>query len=197
MLACNMASVFGRHGHKTLLMDLDLRRPALHRSFNLKNNNGIIHYLREKETFPGPLVKDPSLGIHVMEPNVHLMCAGGHSQDATEVIVSNDFEGLLDALKEEYSLIILDTPPLGVFPDALLLSEMADEIIYMIRHGKPRRTAVQNMIHRLRGAQSELLGVVVNDLPPKKAYYYYSQYGYYSYYTYRNYQKYYQSTEKS
>ena len=70
MLACNMASVFGRHGHKTLLMDLDLRRPALHRSFNLKNNNGIIHFLREKKTFPGPLVKDPSLGIHVMEPNV-------------------------------------------------------------------------------------------------------------------------------
>lgn len=196
MLASNMASIFGRHGHKTLLMDLDLRRPTLHRSFNLKNDLGLIHHLEKSDPFPGPLTKDPSLGIHEMEPNVHMMCSGGHSRDATEIIVSNKFQNLLKSLHDEYSLIILDTPPLGVFPDALLLAEMADEIIYMIRHGKPKRTAVRNLLHKLRGTSSDLLGVVVNDLPPKKASYYYGHYGYYSYYTYKNYQKYYGNKDK-
>ena len=191
MLASNMASVFGRHGHKTLLVDLDLRRPTLHRSFSLSNKRGLIHYLQNIDPFPGPLTKDPALGIHEMEPNVHLMCSGGHSRDATEIIVSNEFKALLEALHEEYSLIILDTPPLGVFPDALLLAEMSDEIIYLVRHGKPKRTAVRNLLHKLRGTKSNLLGVVVNDLPPKKASYYYGHYGYYNYYTYKNHQKYY------
>ena len=45
MLASNMASIFGRHGHKTLLLDLDLRRPTLHRGFNLSNKQGIISYM--------------------------------------------------------------------------------------------------------------------------------------------------------
>jgi succinoglycan biosynthesis transport protein ExoP len=194
MLASNMASIFGRHGHKTLLVDLDLRRPTLHRSFNLSNKCGLIHYLESTDPFPGPLTKDPALGIHEMEPNAHLMCSGGHSRDATEIIVSNEFKALIKALHEEYSLIILDTPPLGVFPDALLLAEMADEIIYLVRHGKPKRTAVRNLLHKIRGTKSDLLGVVVNDLPPKKASYYYGHYGYYNYYTYKSYQKYYTDT---
>ena len=93
----------------------------------------------------------------------------------------------MESLKAEYSLLILDTPPLGVFPDALLLAEKADEILYLIRHGKPKRTAVRNLIHKLQATNSNVLGVVVNDLPPKKASYY-GQYGYYSYYKYKSYQ---------
>tara|TARA_A100001037_G_scaffold251299_1_gene234712 strand:- start:53 stop:970 length:918 start_codon:yes stop_codon:yes gene_type:complete len=196
MLASNMASIFGRHGHKTLLMDLDLRRPTLHRGFGFSNKQGLVHHLKSNEKFMGPITKAPTLGIHELEPNVHLLCSGGHSKDATEMIVSLQFQSLLESLRSEYSLIILDTPPLGVFPDALLLAEKADEILYLIRHGRPKRSAVRNLLHKLRATQSHLLGVVVNDLPPKKASYYYGQYGYYSYYTYKNYQKYYSKPGK-
>jgi len=195
MLACNMASVFGRHGHKTLLIDVDLRRPTLHRIFNHKNSRGLIRFLNNKDSFPGPITKDPALGIFEMEPNVHLMCSGGHSRDATEIIVDVEFKALLKSLHEEYSLIILDTPPLGVFPDALLLADMSDELLYLIRHGKPKRTAVKSLMQKLQGTQVDLLGVIVNDLPPKKSSHYYGYHGYYNYYTYKNYQKYYGSAE--
>ena len=187
MLASNMASIFGRHGHKTLLLDLDLRRPSLHRGFNLSNKQGIINHVRTKEKFLGPITKAPTLGIHELEENVHLLCSGGHSRDATELIVSNQFDSLMESLKAEYSLLIVDTPPLGVFPDALLLAEKSDEILYLIRHGKPKRTAVRNLIQKLQATDSKVLGVVVNDLPPKKASYY-GQYGYYSYNKYKSYQ---------
>ena len=77
MLASNMASIFGRHGHKTLLMDLDLRRPSLHRGFKLSNKQGIINHVRTKEKFLGPITKDPSLGIHELEENVHITLLWG------------------------------------------------------------------------------------------------------------------------
>lgn len=189
-VASNLAGAFAAHGMKTLLLDTDLRRPVQHRAFNLDNDFGLLRWLNQKRPVaPNPL-DDKDLGIKECAPNLYLLRTGGTTRRSTELLDPATIQGLLTALRTQFDIIIIDTPPAGVFPDALALSEHAAEIIYVVRYNHVSRPAVRRVIEHIARSGIEQSGIVLNMMPSGRgSAAYYSGYGHYGSKYYAEYAK--------
>lgn len=185
LISCNVAGSFARHGKKTLLVDCDLRRPMLHRHFKQQNNAGLIPWFEAGAALDGDLATNPTLGIIKVGENLSLLCSGGRSKSPTELLENPIFGQLLERLKREYDLVIVDSPPLGAVTDSLLIAERIDEVVYVCRFNRAYRKHIRLYMRALRNGKNEILGVVLNGLSPRRIEYY-SNYRYY-----RSYKKYY------
>ncbi len=185
LISCNTAGSFARHGKKTLLIDGDLRRPMLHRHFKQQNNAGLIPWFEGGGAMEGDLATNPALGIIPVGENLSLLCSGGRSKSPTELLENPLFGQLLERLKREYDLVIVDSPPLGAVTDSLLIAERIDEVVYVCRFNRAYRKHIRLYMRALRNGKNEVLGIVLNGLSPRRIEYY-SNYRYY-----RSYKKYY------
>jgi polysaccharide biosynthesis transport protein len=185
LISCNVAGSFARHGKKTLLIDCDLRRPMLHRHFKQQNDAGLIPWFESGGVLEGDLATNPALGIIKVSENLSLLCSGGRSKSPTELLENPAFGLLLERLKREYDLVIVDSPPLGAVTDSLLIAERIDEVVYVCRFNRAYRKHIRLYMRALRNGKNEVLGVVLNGLSPRRIEYY-SNYRYY-----RSYKKYY------
>lgn len=185
LISCNVAGSFARHAKKTLLVDCDLRRPMLHRHFKQQNNAGLIPWFEGGGAMEGDLMTNPALGIIKVGENLWLLCSGGRSKTPTELLENPLFGQLLERLKREFDLVIVDSPPLGAVTDSLLIAERIDEVVYVCRFNRAYRKHIRLYMRALRNGKNEVLGVVLNGLSPRRIEYY-SNYRYY-----RSYKKYY------
>lgn len=183
----NLGNCFAAHGHRTLIIDFDLRRPTLHRIYGQNNSAGILSWLAAGNPPGADLLENPELGITEVAPGLFLLRAGGQTKKATETINKPAVAALVAALKEQFGLLLIDSPPLGVFPDGLALGQLADEAIYLVRFGKVDRRQVQTFMNRMEETRAELLGVVMNGMPRGRRHAHYSGYAYGNY----KYEKYY------
>jgi succinoglycan biosynthesis transport protein ExoP len=185
LISCNVAGSFARHGKKTLLIDCDLRRPMLHRHFKQQNTAGLLPWFENGAIMEGDLATNPWLGITKITENLSLLSSGGRSKSPTELLEHPLFGQLLERLKREYDLIIVDSPPLGAVTDSLLIAERIDEVVYVCRFNRAYRKHIRLYMRTLRNGKNEVLGIVLNGLSPRRIEYY-SNYRYY-----RSYKKYY------
>jgi len=185
LISCNLAACFARHGKRTLLMDCDLRRPMLHRHFRHENNTGIISWFEHGANLDGDIMTNPDLGVAKLAENLWLITSGGRSKIPTELLENPVFPQLLERLKKQFDLIVIDSPPMGAVTDAMLIAERADEVVYVCRFNRAYRKHIRLYIRALREAKNEILGIVLNGLSPRRIEYY-SNYRYY-----RSYKKYY------
>ncbi len=185
LISCNTAGCFARHGKRTLLIDCDLRRPMLHRHFRQQNSAGLITWFESGAMLEGNLTTHPSLGIIKVADNLWLLCSGGRSKSPTELLENPVFGQLLERLKREFDLVIVDSPPLGAVTDSVLIAERVDEVVYVCRFNRAYRKHIRLYMRTLRQGKNEVLGIVLNGLSPRRIEYY-SNYRYY-----RSYKKYY------
>ena len=185
LISCNLAACFARHGKKTLLIDCDLRRPMLHRHFRQQNTAGIISWFEQGAHMDGDVLTNPELGIVKLGENLWLLTSGGRSKSPTELLENPVFPQLLERLKKQFDLVVIDSPPMGAVTDAMLIAERADEVIYVCRFNRAYRKHIKLYIKALREGKNEILGIVLNGLSPRRIEYY-SNYRYY-----RSYKKYY------
>ncbi|HEY5079182.1 MAG TPA: polysaccharide biosynthesis tyrosine autokinase, partial [Opitutaceae bacterium] len=187
LISCNLATCFARHGKRTLLVDCDLRRPMLHRHFRQQNNSGIISWFEKGAHLDGDILTNPDLGIVKLADNLWLLTSGGRSKTPTELLENPVFPQLLERLKKQFDLVVIDSPPLGAVTDAMLIAERADEVIYVCRFNRAYRKHIKLYIRALLNGKNAVLGIVLNGLSPRRIEYY-SNYRYY-----RSYKKYYGS----
>ena len=185
LVACNLAGAFARHGRATLLIDCDLRRPMLHRHFNLQNDAGLIAWAQAGADVTGNLLTNEKLGLTKVAENFWLLRSGGRSKSPTEFLEKPLFSELLEQLKKRFELIVIDSPPIGAVTDSLLLAERTDEIIYVCRFNRAARKHIRQFVRTLSEGKNEFLGIVLNGLSPRRIEYY-TNYRYY-----RSYKKYY------
>lgn len=185
LISCNLASSFARHGRNTLLVDCDLRRPMLHRHFKHENTSGLVSWFEAGGQIEIAMSGDPRLGIVRIDDNLSLLRSGGRSKSPTSLFESKAFTQLLERLNKEYDLVVIDSPPVGAVTDSLLIAERVDEIIYVCRFNRPHRKHIRQYIKTIQSGKTELLGIVLNGLSPRRIEYY-SNYRYY-----RSYKKYY------
>jgi polysaccharide biosynthesis transport protein len=185
LISCNVAGCFARHAKKTLLIDCDLRRPMLHRHFKQQNSAGLMTWFEAGAMLEGTLTTNPTLGIVRVAENLWLLCSGGRSKSPTELLENPVFGQLLERLKKEFDLVIVDSPPLGAVTDSLLIAERIDEVVYVCRFNRAYRKHIRLYMRTLRQGKNEVLGIVLNGLSPRRIEYY-SNYRYY-----RSYKKYY------
>jgi tyrosine-protein kinase Etk/Wzc len=170
----NLAITAAQQGHKTLLVDGDLRKPMIHNIFNLKRTQGITNVLAngvDEKT-----VIQPS-GID----NLSILPTGPIPPNPSELLGSQKMEDLLARLKKDYSLVLVDAPPILAVTDAAVVSPKLDGILMVIHSAKTDRDSAKRAKALLEHVGGNMIGVVLNAVSTKGGYgnYYYYYYTYY------------------
>ena len=172
-----IAQGFARMGRKVLLVDVDLRRPSLHRRLSLDNDKGMSTLLTHQDSV-AHVVKPSGLG------NLDVITSGPVPPSPTELIASTRMEELIGELTAHYDVVVFDSPPILGLADAPLMSALVDGVVFIIESERARRGSLKASLRRLRTMRPMLLGVVLTMFDPSKAGHRYSEYYGYEYYTY-------------
>jgi len=157
--AANLAAVFAQANYKTVIVDADLRHPALHEFFEVSNEVGIGDMLNSTDIKIDDCVQDTSI------KNLKILTSGTPLLDPSERLGSERMKDILDELKSVASIIIVDSPPVLVYADAIVLSGRVDGVIMVIQAGKSTRGAITQALFDLQNANANLLGSVFNQSP--------------------------------
>ena len=165
---------------KQFLVDFDLRRPGLHKFCSINNENGLLTLINAAKIGSENLNKITDETLHPIHENLHLLPSGGKTRAATEILESSEFETVTNHLRSRAEVIIIDSPPIGLFPDSLAIARKVEEVLFVTRYGKVSRKVAKNLIENIEETGANILGVVLNGLPQKKTpgYYYSGYYGY-------------------
>lgn len=180
-IAINVAITLAQRGGRVLLIDADLRRPSVHRHLSLSKKGredmpGLSHYLTGNAALADTIVPSG------LVPNLDLMLAGSIPPNPAELCSSETMRKLLHELREEYTHVVLDSPPLLSVTDSTILSVQTDGVLLVSRSGFSTRDSLRRAKKLLEHVNARLLGVVLNDLNlAVDGYYYYYYYGYYGY----------------
>jgi capsular exopolysaccharide synthesis family protein len=172
------AITFALNGSRVLLIDADLRRPAVHLRFRMGKGLGLSSVLSGKATPREAIIEWPDL------PSLHIMTSGPVPPLPSELLGSRQMEELVADLRDQYDFVIIDTPPVLAVTDASILGRLTDAAILIIRYGAAQRQVVQRSVDLLDRSGAHLLGVAVNAVdfkaPEYSEYYggkYYEYYG--------------------
>jgi succinoglycan biosynthesis transport protein ExoP len=165
----NLALTFATHGERTVIVDCDLRKPNVHKSFQVENLKGVIDYCQGNGSLDEVLVKN-------VKPNLDLVLTGGRAKSPTQILNSKPFETLISELRKRYDRVIVDTPPLAVVSDALIVLPLMDASIFTIYFGRIRRKAAQFCARQMQEANIPCCGAILNGLNLDVSGYYYAQY---------------------
>jgi len=192
LISANLAYSCANHGKKTILIDFDLRRPGIHKFCNISNAKGLLTLINHPQESPEKLSDFAFRTLTQIHPNLFVLPSGGKTRAATEILESDAYESVLYELRKMADVIIIDSPPIGLFPDSLAIARRVDEVLFVTRYGKVSRKIAKNLLESIDETGAKILGVVLNDLPQKKTPgYYYSGYYGYGYFRYKYYNKYY------
>ena len=192
LISANLAFSCANHGRKTILIDFDLRRPGLHKFCGVSNESGLLTLINEAKHGIDKVNACANESLHQIHENLSVLPSGGKTRAATEMLESSEFDLVLNFLREQADVIIVDSPPIGLFPDSLAIARKVEEVLFVTRYGKVSRKVAKSLIENIEETGANLLGVVLNDLPQKKTPgYYYSGYYGYGYFRYKYYNKYY------
>jgi succinoglycan biosynthesis transport protein ExoP len=178
--ATNTAISLAQTGAKVLIVDADMRRPRLHNIFGISNAEGLSTILS------AGLNREEILDVIKFEEaaNLHLLPSGPVPPNPAELIGSEQMANLFKLLQEEFTHVVVDSPPIASFTDGVLIASMVDGVILVVHSGKSSRQVVRRARQLLQDVGAKVFGVVLNkvDLKSQDNYYYYQSYYHRSYY---------------
>lgn len=168
--SANLASVFAQTGQKVLLVDADLRKPIVAKTFDLPNDTGLSVYLSD----PSVRVEDVVQPSYILD-NMDIVTSGPIAPNPSELLQSNRMNQFLTDLEKYYDLIIFDMPPVLAVTDAQIVSTKVDGTVLVVREEQSTKQSVKKSVELLRQVDANLLGVVYNGSKrdEDKGYYYY------------------------
>ncbi len=173
----NIAIAIAQSGNKVLLIDADMRKSVQHKIFGLKNKKGLSSAVSKMNKLEECIQKN------VME-NLDVLTAGPIPPNPSELLASENMGVILDKLSEEYSMILIDTPPVNIVTDAMELAKYVSGIVVVLRYGRTTNEDVEATLSKIEFSQMNMLGFIMNDVKSKHG-------GYYSKYKYKYKSKYY------
>jgi capsular exopolysaccharide synthesis family protein len=195
-IVLNLAAILAMNNKRVLIAGFDLRRPSFHKILNLSNSAGISTFLAGKNSYE-EIIK------HTNIEGLDVILAGPIPPNPAELIETKRTEELISAASKNYDYIVLDTPPVALVTDAILLSRYTHSNIFIIRQNYSHK-GVLEMINNLKDVKMKEISILVNDIRESKVlgYRYYYGYGYeygysYSYYSRYGYEYYHDQNEKS
>jgi succinoglycan biosynthesis transport protein ExoP len=168
-IATNLAMTYASHGERVLIVDCDLRRPSVNRVFHLENLKGVIDVCTSGMSLDEAIVRN-------VRPSLDVLTTGGRSKNPSHTLNSKEFASMISELRKRYDRILVDTPPVAIVSDALIVLSQVDGVIYSIYFNKVRRNAAQFCAQKLLGTNVPCFGAVLNGLSGGVGGYYYSHY---------------------
>ena len=171
--AANLAVTFAQQGMRVLLIDCDLRKARLHNIFQMPREPGFTQLLA-RQNITKEVVRSTSVD------NLFVIPAGLLPANPSELLGSAVARATIDSLAKEFDIVIIDTPPVHVAADALILGSMADGVLMVLRAGHSERDSAKEALQRLANVGAHVVGAVLNDpdhkVPEYGSYYYYYDY---------------------
>jgi capsular exopolysaccharide synthesis family protein len=173
--ASNLAVTMSQAGARVLLLDCDMRRPRIHTIFGVSRNVGLSNIMvgtapAEKAIFTTKV------------PNLDIIPSGPLPPNSSEILGSKKMRSFLESVRKKYNRIIIDTPPISILTDAVVLSNAADGMLLVIRAGETPRQMILGSVDKLRTVNAHILGAILNGIDAGREGYYYYKYGKYYYY---------------
>ena len=167
-VAGNLAYTFFQNGKRVLIIDCDLRKPSLHRKFNVSNEEGLTDVLVGTSKLNNVMKK--------VDDNLYLLTTGTLPPNPAEIIGSNTMENFLEQCKINFDYIILDTPPILPVTDSKLLAIKADATVVVVRSEVSKSKHVSQDFKELEKVNANIIGTILNDVEmySEKLYYDYS-----------------------
>jgi succinoglycan biosynthesis transport protein ExoP len=172
-VSINLSCIFAAAGEKILLIDGDMRRPRLHKVFEVPNSRGLSSVLTKKAELPDVLKKTSI-------PNLSFIPSGPLYSNPGEMLGSTAMFNLVAGLREQFDRVLIDCPPYLGIADASLLTPLSDGVVLVVRSGSTIKEAVWKIKKNMDVIKAEILGVVLNDMTTRSVDYYY-HYNYSSY----------------
>jgi len=170
-VTANLALAFGTLGHRTLVIDGDVRRGRLHRFLGGTRKPGLTDYLAGTATIERIVQK-------TLNGSLHRIGCGSRRQDGPELLHSASMAALFAQLRSGYDVVLVDTPPLAAGVDPFLFGTLTGNLLLVLRTGSTNRELAETKLDMLDHFPIRVLGAVLNDVPGKGRYSYYSHYGY-------------------
>ena len=183
-IVSNLACVIAQSNRSVVVVDADLRRPQIHKYFQLMNRLGLSNQLlRPHDRVDGSLQDTELAGLKVIT-------SGRLPPDPSELLGSNKMQEMMNSLTGQFECVILDSPPVLVVTDAVVLAPRVNGVIIVVKPSVTKRAELQHVIEQMNQVNARLLGVVLNDVDVGRSrYYYYRRYS--SSYKYKYYKGYY------
>jgi len=173
-IAAHLALAHAEQRHKTLLIDGDLRRPSVHRRFEIPGALGLANVLVSELPWREAVVSLAAV------PDLDILPAGPPSRRAAD-LVGKGLQQVLEEASFEYDLVVLDAPPLLGFAEPLQMATAVDGVVVVTRAGETSRKAVASVLSTLSRLRANVVGVILNEVHKEMSdsYYYYGYYGKY------------------
>jgi capsular exopolysaccharide synthesis family protein len=157
-ISINLAVVLAQSGQKVLLVESDMRRPAITKYLGIAANQGLSACLAGTQ-------KSSEMIVEIKEiPGLYVLPSGRMPPYPSEMLGSQALPDLVQAWRKQFRYIVIDTPPVLAVTDAVVSARVADVVVLVVRSEKTRRQSLLRTRDLLKKARANIAGVVVNDL---------------------------------
>lgn len=170
-VSVNLALAMGQTDKRVLLVDADLRKPIINRTFRISNEQGLTSLLVNNDLQFNQVVQKSS------DLNLYIMPSGPIPPNPSELLGSAKMASLIKELENHFDLIIYDVPPMNAVTDAQIMASRTDGVLLVVRNGYVRREEVRTSVDRLKTVDANVLGYVMNGVSADDSKYSYG-YGY-------------------
>ncbi|MGM0877132.1 MAG: CpsD/CapB family tyrosine-protein kinase [Bacillota bacterium] len=164
--AANIAVVFAQQGKKVLLVDVDLRKPTVHYTFQLENFVGFTNVFTKQ-------VKLEDAIKPTKEENLFVLTSGPIPPNPSEMLASSTMKEFLATIQDKYDLVVFDAPPVTAVTDGVVLANQVDGVLLVVRSGETDIKTIKKSKNLLANVNAKLLGVVLNGMERESTPYYY------------------------
>jgi capsular exopolysaccharide synthesis family protein len=162
LTAANLAVTLAYDGLRVLLVDCDIRRPRVHGMFRLPRSPGLMELLTSADASGNPAGR-PRAIRETSITGLSVLPCGALPSNAAQLLSGTRMRALLQELREEYDIIVLDTPPVLATADAGIVASLTDGVLLVVRAGTTDRNAAQRACQQLANVGARVIGTVLND----------------------------------
>lgn len=155
--AANIAIAFAQTDSSVLLIDADMRKPVQHKTFKVKNDEGLSTLIISKSSIAKSVKSNVANGLD-------LLPSGPMPPNPSELLSSDQFKQLLEELSQDYDYVIIDTPPVNVVSDAMVMKDSINGILLVLKYGETTYADVTNCMKQIELANASLFGFIVNEV---------------------------------
>ena len=171
---CNISLSLAQTGRRVLLIDADLHRPMIQRTFNISSDYGLTSALVGEKEWKECLIS-PTIDDQVIE-KLDILVAGPSSPTPSELLGSNKMKTILDEIRGNYDIVIIDTPPVLFASDASVVGVLCDGVILIVKSGDSTRSLLNRAVDRLTVVRARIIGSILNGVIVSRVGRYYSTY---------------------